>query len=216
MPGPFKEVEAAGGVDFATGLKLVQKRGELMSQATGGAMAAILKSDENEIKTILKQNDLTAIDIANYNAPGQIVISGRAEDVKRAAKVFKDARLRCTVLKVSGAFHSRYMRLAREEFEIFIKDFKFSDLKIPVISNVHARPYLQNEIIANLTDQMTCSVQWAETVRYLMSQGEMEFEEVGPGKVLAGLLKKTLPREYPAKIYNVGNMKQLEQFFKEN
>ena len=153
-----------------------------------------MKSDENEISAILKQNDLTAIDIANYNAPGQIVISGRSEDVRRAAKVFKDARLRCAILKVSGAFHSRYMRPAREEFETFIKNFKFSDLKIPVISNVHARPYLQNEIMTNLTDQMTHSVQWTETVRYLRAQGEMEFEEVGPGKVLTNLIKR-IPSE---------------------
>ena len=188
--GEYNALLAAGGVDFETGLKLVQKRGELMSLATGGAMAAILKSDENEIRAILEQNDLTAIDIANYNAPGQIVISGRSEDVKRAANVFKEVRLRCTILKVSGAFHSRYMRPAREEFETFIKQFKFSELKIPVISNVHARPYLQNEIMANLADQMTHSVQWTETVRYLMAQGEMEFEEVGPGKVLTNLIKR--------------------------
>lgn len=118
------------------------------------------------------------------------MISGRSEDVRRAAKVFKEARLRCTILKVSGAFHSRYMRPAREEFETFIKSFTFSDLKIPVISNVHARPYLQDAIIANLADQMTSSVQWIETVRYLMAQGEMEFEEIGPGKVLTNLIKR--------------------------
>jgi len=188
--GEYNALLAAGGIDFETGLRLVQKRGELMSLATGGAMAAILKSNEKAIRTILKENDLSAIDIANYNAPAQIVISGRAEDVRRAAGVFKKARIRCTLLKVSGAFHSRYMRPARDEFEPFLKNYTFSDLQIPVISNVHARPYLQNEIPANLADQMTRSVQWTETIRYLMAQGEMEFEEIGPGKVLTNLIKR--------------------------
>ncbi len=188
--GEYNALLASGSLDFATGLKMVQKRGELMSQAVGGAMAAILKSDEKTISAILKQNNLTAIDIANYNAPAQTVISGLYEDVRRAANIFKEARLRCTILKVSGAFHSRYMRPAREEFENFLKNFQFSSLKIPVISNVHARPYSQNKIMANLADQMTSSVQWTETVRYLKAQGEMEFEEVGPGKVLANLIKR--------------------------
>lgn len=188
--GEYNALLAAGGMDFETGLKLVKKRGELMSQATGGAMAAILKSDEKAIRAILEENDLHGVDIANYNAPSQIVISGRAEEVKRAAQVFKAARLRCTLLKVSGAFHSRYMRPAREAFEAYLKTFTFPGLQIPVISNVHARPYAQDAIVANLADQMTSSVQWTKSVRYLMDQGEMTFEEIGPGKVLTNLIKR--------------------------
>ncbi len=188
--GEYNALLASGGVDFETGLKLVQKRGQLMSQATGGAMAAILKSNEAEIRAILRENDLDGVDIANYNAPSQIVISGREEEVKRAAQAFKAARLRCTLLRVSGAFHSRYMRPAREEFEAYLKTFTFSELQIPVISNVHARPYAQDAITANLADQMTSSVQWTKSVQYLMDQGDMSFEEIGPGKVLTNLIKR--------------------------
>ncbi len=189
--GEYNALLAAGAVDFATGLKLVKKRGELMSKASGGAMAAVLNLTADQIKSILMENGLTGIDIANYNAPSQIVITGLKDDIDRVADIFSAMAVRCVVLNVSAAFHSRYMRPAQNEFEQFLKGFEFSALKRPLISNVHARPYKQTEIRANLAEQMTHSVNWVDSVRYLMGQaGDMVFEEVGPGQVLTKLIAK--------------------------
>ena len=128
------------------------------------------------------------VDIANFNAPSQVVISGPAEGIKKAARIFGEACVVCIPLKVSGAFHSRHMSSAMEAFGQFIEGFAFSPLTIPVVSNVHARPYRQFEIGSNLTRQIGHPVKWAESIQYLMGQGEMEFKELGPGKVLTKLI----------------------------
>lgn len=188
--GEYNALLAAGGVDFATGLKLVKKRGELMSQAQNGTMAAVINFPVEKMEAIFKEHELTGIDIANYNAPSQIVIAGLKEDINRIGEIFETIKVRCVILNVSAAFHSRYMREAQEQFESFLKEFEFSSLKIPVISNVHAQPYPQTEIAWNLAQQMTHSVNWLDSIRYLMGQGEMVFEEVGPGKVLTKLVAK--------------------------
>lgn len=93
-------------------------------------------------------------------------------------------------LNTSGAFHSRYMEEAKKEFGVFLNDFKFSELLISVISNAYAKPYKQSNIKRNLIDQITHPVKWTEIIRYLISLGEMEFEEIGPGKVLTGLVQQ--------------------------
>lgn len=188
--GEYSALLAAGGVDFATGLALVKKRGALMSRATGGAMAALQNTTEDEIRAVLQQNRLDEIDIANYNAPSQIVISGKSEHISQAASAFREAKITCIPLNVSGAFHSRHMREARAEFEAYLKEFQFSELSIPLISNVHARPCAHEDIRGNLAAQITHSVQWTDSIRFLMGQGDMRFEEVGPGNVLTRLIEK--------------------------
>lgn len=188
--GEYNALLAAGGVDFETGLKLVKKRGELMSRASGGAMAAVLNATEEKILELMNFSGLSKVDIANYNAPSQIVISGQAGDIERSLKIFRDAGITCIPLPVSGAFHSRHMHDARRAFKEFLKDFEFSELTIPLISNVIARPYEQAEILPNLADQITHSVRWSESIRYLMGRGHMDFEEIGPGRVLTNLIKK--------------------------
>ena len=188
--GEYSALLAAGGIDFETGLKLVKKRGELMSRATGGAMAAVVNCSEGDVIEILRDNELEGIDIANYNSLSQIVISGLEDQIKHSVDVFNGAGITAIQLNVSGAFHSRYMQESREEFEVFLKDFDFSELEIPVISNVHARPYQSSDIVANLADQITHSVKWSESIRYLMGLGDMAFEEVGPGNVLTNLIAK--------------------------
>ncbi len=190
--GEYNALFASGAFDFETGLKLVQKRGQLMSEASEGAMAAVIGLSEEKIVEFLKANDLEAVDIANLNAPTQIVVSGLKEDIANMRKVFKSQRTRCLPLKVSAAFHSRYMSDARAEFTEFIKQFSFSDLQIPVISNVTAQPYEQSELSSNLAKQITHSVRWTDSVRYLSGQGDMEYEEIGPGKILEGLIRKIL------------------------
>lgn len=190
--GEYNALFAAGAFDFETGLKLVKKRGELMSHAIGGGMAAVVGLNEEQIADILKQNNLQNIDIANYNSPTQIVISGLKIDIDNVKPIFEGQEevKMFLPLKTSGAFHSRYMEAARKEFEIFLQDFTFSDLHIPVISNVHARPYKSSAIKQNLIAQITHPVKWTESIRYLMGLGEMEFEEIGTGKVLTGLVRR--------------------------
>jgi trans-AT polyketide synthase/acyltransferase/oxidoreductase domain-containing protein len=189
--GEYNALLATGGFDFATGLKLVQKRGELMSQAQSGAMAAVLNLPADKLKAILTENGLTDIDVANYNTPSQLVISGSKDDINRVIDIFEPMKeVRCVALNVSAAFHSHYMRDAQQEFEQFLTGFEFADLKIPLISNVTARPYKQTEIAANLAKQITHPVNWVDSIRYLMGQEEMVFEEVGPGKVLTKLIAK--------------------------
>jgi len=196
--GEYNALLAAGGIDFATGLKLVQKRGELMSQAKNGAMAAVLNLSVDKLQAILTENGLTEICMANYNTPSQLVISGNKDEINRILDIFEPMEeIRCVALNVSAAFHSRYMRDAQEEFAQFLKGLEFADLKIPLISNVTARPYKQTEIAKNLAEQITHQVNWVDSVRYLLGQGEMVFEEVGPGKVLTKLVTRIQTEAQP-------------------
>lgn len=192
--GEYNALFAAGAFDFETGLKLVQKRGALMSQASGGGMAAVIGLSAERVEDVITQNNLKTIGIANYNSPSQIVISGPRADLEQVNAFFESAGGRYIPLNVSGAFHSRHMHDAKIEFEKYIDGFAFSPLVIPVISNVSARPYKPEDVKQNLADQITHSVKWTESIRYLMGRGEMEFEEVGPGNVLTKLIQ-TIKKE---------------------
>ncbi|MCJ8330185.1 MAG: ACP S-malonyltransferase [Lentisphaeria bacterium] len=188
--GEYNALFAAAAYDFSTGLKLVQKRGELMSKAKGGGMAAIVGLDIDSIKKSLAENQLDSIDIANYNSPGQTVITGAKEDIEAAQDKFEEARM-VVVLKVSGAFHSRHMKDAADEFADFIMDMKFNDLEIPVIANCTAQAYANDNIAENLVKQIHNSVYWVDTIMNILAEdAEAEFKELGPGKVLAGLLRQ--------------------------
>lgn len=192
--GEYNALFAANAFDFETGLKLVQKRGEVMSRATGGAMAAVIGLNGEQVLETLQRNHLNTIDVANYNTSSQIVISGHKEDIEKTRAIFEalnDVK-KFTALNVSGAFHSRYMREARQEFEAFLQPFHLYPLVIPVISNVYAQPYEQTKIKQTLAEQITNSIQWAASMRYLIDigKGDMEFEEIGPGIVLNTLIQK--------------------------
>jgi trans-AT polyketide synthase/acyltransferase/oxidoreductase domain-containing protein len=189
--GEYGALFAAGAFDFVTGLKLVKKRGELMSRARDGGMAAVIGMDRDQVASVIKQHNLQHLYIANLNTPQQIVISGSREAVVNAQKVFEGAGAQMYVpLKVSGAFHSPFMAPAMEVFSIFLDQFQFSPLQIPTISNVTALPYENDEIRENLALQITHPVRWTESVRWLLNQPEPEFREVGPGRVLTGMLAK--------------------------
>ncbi len=199
--GEFDALMAAGCYDFETGLKLVQKRGELMGQVSGGGMAAVLNASKQEIEEILEKNGLDEVSLANYNSPSQIVISGSAEQIARAQPLFKQGKVRFYPLNTSGAFHSRFMQSAMEQFREFLKDVTFAEQKIPVISNVTARPYDNDAILDTLSRQIANTVQWSESVQYLLalarSRGEtMTFEEFGPGEVLTRLVD-TIRKQTP-------------------
>ncbi|MFE9722744.1 ACP S-malonyltransferase [Streptomyces sp. NPDC005794] len=188
--GEYNALLAAEVFDFETGLRLVRKRGELMGQASGGGMAAVLNASEAEIRTILTKNGLDSLDLANFNTPSQIVISGRAEDVEAAKPLFQTGNHLFVPLKTSGAFHSRYMESARVEFSGFLAGIPFSEPRIPVISNVTARAYEGHLVKEILTKQMVNAVRWSDTVEHLLEYSGMEFEEIGHGAVLTKLLKK--------------------------
>ncbi|MCH2176666.1 MAG: ACP S-malonyltransferase [Lentisphaeria bacterium] len=187
--GEYDALFAAGAFDFITGLKMVKVRGELMSKATGGGMAAIIGMDGDAVTKLLADLSLDSIDLANLNAPNQTVISGIKEDIVKAEPLIKDAGAkRCVVLPVSGAFHSRYMKEAADKFYNEIKDLPFNDLKIPVIANSTAAAYENGKVAETLTAQVFSSVRWVETISQLKGD-DVNFMECGPGRVLAGLLR---------------------------
>ncbi|QKH04697.1 ACP S-malonyltransferase (plasmid) [Bacillus cereus] len=189
--GEYAALFAAGAYDFVTGLKLVKKRGELMANASGGGMAAVIGMDADKIRETLDDNELDSIDIANFNTPSQIVIAGPRDSILKASSVFEKAGVSNYIpLNVSGAFHSRYMETSREEFAAFLKNFTFQSLKIPVISNITARPYRNEDVHKNLVNQITSSVNWTDSMRYLMTLGVEDIEEVGPGSTLERMLIK--------------------------
>lgn len=189
--GEYAALFAAGAFDFATGLKLVRKRGALMNAATGGGMAAILGMDGDAVAAALAELGADSIDVANFNSPSQTVISGVKADIETFAPQLKEkGAKRVVILPVSGAFHSRYMKPAAEEFEAFLAGFSFGRLKVPCIANCSAEPYTDESIASNLIKQIYRSVRWIETIRGLRAQGADTFVEVGPGTVLSGLVRQ--------------------------
>lgn len=187
--GEFNALQAAQCFDFETGLKLVQKRGELMGQVRNGAMAAVMNASKEEIEEKLKARGLSNVYLANYNTPSQIVLSGLANEIAEAEELFQQGKMRYYPLATSGAFHSAFMRDAMVQFKEFIKGFQFAEPKIPVIANVTARPYKSETMLETLSSQIASTVRWAESMQYLLalgaSKGEaVEFEELGNGDVL--------------------------------
>jgi len=197
--GEFNALLAAECFDFETGLRMVQKRGQLMSQVAGGGMAAILNATREEIETELARHGITGIDLANYNTPSQIVISGPAEAITRAQPLFQVGKMLYYPLNTSGAFHSRYMQSVKDEYRQYLERFDFAEPKIPVMSNVTARPYESGQVREGLSSQIASTVRWSESMQYLMALGAhrgsaMEFEEVGFGDVLTRI-DQTIKRQ---------------------
>ncbi len=189
--GEYNALLAAEVFDFQTGLQLVKKRGELMSQATNGAMAAIVGLTSMEIKQLLEDNHLTDITIANYNSYKQSVISGIKNDIDQSRQIFEKIKeVSFISLKASGAFHSPYMLSAQQEFAEFLKEFEFSVPTIPVLANIDADFYHPAAMRSNMSQQITHSVRWIDTVEYLLSQSNVVFEEIGPGNVLTGIIRR--------------------------
>jgi [acyl-carrier-protein] S-malonyltransferase len=184
---------AAGTFDFASGLKLVERRGELMDEActtTNGAMAAMIGADENVVRQLAADED---VDIANINAPGQIVISGERAKVEAAIGVAREYGIRrATLLNVAGAYHSRLMESAYEKLGVALQHVTVQPPHFPVISNVTGEEAeTPTEIRQALHDQVTGTVRWLDCVERLAALGCDFFIELGPGGVLAGLLRRT-------------------------
>jgi malonyl CoA-acyl carrier protein transacylase len=194
--GEYNALLAAGAFDLLTGLRLVKKRGELMAQAKNGAMAAVVGLNPSRIAQLLGEHALQGLDVANYNSPSQLVLSGPADEITRAAPICEKAGAQLYMpLPVSAAFHSRYMGIAAAAFDDFLGQFAFAPLQTPVVANVTGLPYpapSSNEAVRLLlVKQITHPVQWTQSVRYLIERGVREFKEIGPGNVLTRLIQQT-------------------------
>lgn len=188
--GEYNALWAAGVFDFETGLRLVKRRGELMSAATGGGMAAVMGCDGEKAEEILRRHGLAGIDVANFNTPSQVVLSGPSEELARAEAVFTGLGATFIPLKnVSAAFHSRYMESLAGPLDEALEGVEIRPATIPVIANVSARPYDGQGVKEYLLRQIREPVRWTDTVRYLLGAGVREFEEVGPGGVLTKLIR---------------------------
>lgn len=188
--GEYDALLAAGVFDFAAGLRLVQRRGQLMGRVSGGGMAAVIGLNPQKIQGILQSSDAgRRVDVANFNSFDQTVLAGPKDDLDTIGPTFEAAGVRAYIpLNVSAPFHSRYMRDAQAEFSDFLRDVTFRSPVIPVISNVTGRPYEADAVRETLSQQIGNSVRWLDSMQYLLDQQATEFEEVGPGKVLTKLL----------------------------
>lgn len=192
--GEFSALTAAGALDFEDGLRLVSIRAHAMQkacEANPGTMAAILALSTDKVEAICAEVDGVVVP-ANYNCEGQIVISGSVEAVTEASEKMKAAGARrALILPVGGAFHSPLMQLAADELAAGIESVKFNEPVCPVYQNVTALPTTDpQEIKKNLLAQLTAPVKWTQTVMNMVADGASDFIEVGPGKVLQGLVAK--------------------------
>lgn len=193
--GEFSALVAAGVLSFEDGLRLVSKRALAMQAACElqpSTMAAVLGLEDEKVVEVLKTISDEVVVAANFNCPGQLVISGSIAGVEQACEALKNAGAkRALPLKVGGAFHSPLMEPAREELAKAIEETNFSSPKCPIYQNVVAHAVTEpQEIKKNLIAQLTAPVRWTECVRAMISDGATLFTEVGPGTVLQGLVKK--------------------------
>ena len=188
--GEYVALYAAAVFDFESGLKLVKRRSELMDSAAGGMMAALMGFKREELEEKIAQNP--DVVLANDNSSSQVVISGTPEGVEAILAQVKAKR--AVRLNVSGAFHSPLMANAAAEFKEVLESVSFSDAKVPVLSNVDPVPSVDSNVLKQrLTQQMTGSVRWREIQEELPKQGIEQVIEIGPGKVLTGLIKRACP-----------------------
>ncbi|PKR78588.1 [acyl-carrier-protein] S-malonyltransferase [Halalkalibacillus sediminis] len=214
--GEYSALYAAGALSFEDAITTVRKRGLLMEEAvpTGqGTMAAVLGADEELIVEITEK--ITAegdvVNVANFNCPGQIVISGSVKGVELASEQLKEAGAkRVLPLNVSGPFHSDLMKPASEDFKEALDKINIHSTEVPVYANVHAKPITEaSEIETCLVDQLYSPVQFTNTIQQMLEDGVDTFVEIGNGKVLSGLVKKIHRR---AKVFNIQDVESYEKF----
>lgn len=192
--GEYAALFAAGCFDFGTGVRLVGRRGDLMARAPAGSMAAIVGTDPDNLARTLAAAGIE-VDVANYNSPDQVVLSGACQAMNDAADLVEKEELgRVVWLPVSGAFHSRLMTSAAREFEQDLANVEFRAPAVPVIANCAARPYCGDEMAAVLVRQIYSPVRWAQSMAYLAEQGVDTVVELGPGTVLTSLWRSARRR----------------------
>lgn len=191
--GEYCAMYTSGVMSLENTLKAIQKRADLMSATKGGSMAAVLNASEEQLKAGLEEGSKVGyVDVANYNSPAQVVITG-AEDAVKAASDYMVANgvRRVVPLAVSGAFHSKFMENAGKEFAEFVSNLDLNNASIPVITNVDAEITTNSEDFrVKMPKQIYSSVHWTQTIEKMIAEGVDTFIEIGPGKVLAGLNRK--------------------------
>lgn len=211
--GEYTALYAAGAMDFETGVKLVAKRGQLMQNAatrTESGMVSVIGLDEEKcLELCEKASQGEVLSCANFNCPGQIVLSGQKAACERAAEMASDLGARMAVpLKVAGAFHSELMQPAADEFATVLDEVDFKDPQLHVIANNDATEYRNaGEIKQRLLEQLTSPVRWEQSVKALIDDGVEKYFEIGPGKVLAGLMRRIQRR---ADFTSVNSLKSLQ------
>lgn len=209
--GEYCAISVAGGMKEEDAISLVRKRGILMQNtvpAGEGAMAAILGMDASVIEEGIK--DLEGVTVANYNCPGQIVITGETKAVEKAAEILKEAGAkRAVLLNVSGPFHSPMLKQAGEELAKEMEKVEMEPLQIPYVTNVTAE-YVTDirETKKLLAEQVAASVRWQKSVERMIAEGVDTFVEIGPGKTLAGFLRKI---DRSVKVYNIGTWEDIDK-----
>lgn len=208
--GEYCAMYTAGVMSLETTLKAIQKRADLMGATKGGSMAAVLNATDEQLKAGLEEGSKVGyVDVANYNSPVQVVITGDSDAVKAASDYLLANGVRRVVpLAVSGAFHSKYMENAGKEFASFVSELELNDAKMPVITNVDAAETLKaDDFKSKMPKQISSSVHWTQTIQKMVEEGVDTFVEIGPGKVLAGLNKKIAPE---TTVYNVFDKASLD------
>jgi [acyl-carrier-protein] S-malonyltransferase len=218
--GEYGALCAAGVNSKEDTIRLVYKRGELMHREAGkqpGAMHAIVGLPIEAVSELVAEVQKNGIvSVANHNTQQQIVITGAPPAVEQVSSMAVAKGAKSIPLKVSGAWHSELIKGAQGEFKDYLDTIGFEAPQKQVFFNVTAAPEENPAEIRNIMTRQLCSpVRWYDTMNLLMEQEVEVFVEVGPGRVLAGLLKKTLPKDYPGRFYNVANLKQLEKFLKD-
>jgi len=218
--GEYSAICASDIVSREDTFRLVFKRGELMhreAEKNKGAMHAIIGLSIDMVEEIVSEAKTEGVvAVANHNAEKQIVITGAPDPVKKASSIASSQGARAIPLKVSGAWHSQLIQGAQDEFKNFIESIPFNTPQRPTIFNVTANFEKKPDDIKSIMARQLCSpVKWYDSICKLMAEHIEIFVEVGPVKVLTGLLKKILPKDYPCQIFNVNDMKALEQFIKE-
>ncbi len=208
--GEFTAHAAAGTFSFEDGLKLVSRRGTFMEEAceaTTGAMAALIGGDEAQVRALAES---AGVDVANLNAPGQIVLSGAVAGIDDAVARAKDFGIRRAIkLNVAGAYHSRLMQSAQDQLAAELVGVAMETPGIPVVCNFEARAVSEaGEIRSMLERQVTGSVRWMESIQALIGMGHRTFVELGPGKVIAGLVGKI---DKDATVHSIEDLASLEQ-----
>ena len=191
--GEYCAMYCSGVMDLETTIKAIQKRAELMSQVKGGTMAAVLNAPAGSIEKALEEaSKIGYVDVANYNSPVQVVITGDENAVSKAGVLLLEAGAKRVVpLAVSGAFHSKFLEGASKEFAEFVSDLDLSSASVPVVTNVDGAATISSEDFRNKMPRQICSsVHWTQTIENMIQNGVDTFVEIGPGKVLAGLNKK--------------------------
>ena len=211
--GEYTALSYAGAISFEQGLLLLKSRGEAMQSAVPvgeGGMLAVLGSEANEIETLIKNNsENSECFLANDNSLGQVILSGKNNNLENFAKILKEKKIKNIKLPVSAPFHCKLMKNATSKMQNIINEQELNFPKVKVVSNVTAKEYTSGDEIKNLLiKQIESPVRWRESIEYMISQGTKIFIEIGPGKVLSGLIKR-INKE--VKVLNIDKLEDIEQ-----